>query len=92
MRKRHKKIRNGVVALTVIMVGSLFVYGQRVREISKEVDYEISVEQMAVEEKKEKLASVQQQLEEMESLEYIKEAAQELGMVEKDTIVFKVKE
>ena len=93
MRKRHKKVRNGVVALTVAMVGGLFVYGQRVKALTKEIDYQISVEQISVDEKKEKLAQMQEQLEQMDSLDYIKKvASEELGMVEKDTIVFKAKE
>ena len=38
------------------------------------------------------LAQMEQQLQDMDSLEYIKEAASELGMVEKDTIVIKERE
>ncbi|MBQ1274609.1 MAG: hypothetical protein IIY08_04425 [Cellulosilyticum sp.] len=92
MRKRHKKVRNGVVALTICIAGGLGVCGQRVHALTKDIDYQISVEQLAVDEKKEKLAQMEQQLQDMDSLEYIKEAASELGMVEKDTIVIKERE
>lgn len=93
MRKRHKRMRNGVVTLTVLGVVGLFFWGQKIERLTKELEYDISVEKVAVEEKQEELAMLQAELESMDSLEYIRKIAdKELKMVEKDTIVFRVKE
>lgn len=93
MRKRHKRIRNGVVVLTVLAVGGLFVYGQKVKEITKEIEYKINVEQVSVDAKQEKVIQLEAELENMDSLEYVRKIAdKELKMVEKDTIVFRAKE
>lgn len=93
MKKRHKRARNGIVALTTVAVAGLFVYGQRVKGITKDVEYQISVEKEAVTEKHQKLTQMKQQLNQMDSPEYIRKvASEELGMVEKDTIVFKARE
>ena len=93
MKKRHKRVRNGIVALTTVMVAGLFAYGQRVKAITKDIEYQISVEKEVVAEKNQKLEEMKQQLEEMDSPEYIKKvASEELGMVESDTIVFRAKE
>lgn len=93
MTKRHKRIRNSVGVITMMAIGGLFVYGQKVKAITKNIDKQIEVEQAAIDEKNEKLAELQNQIEAIDSLEYIKKIAmEELGMVEEDTIVFKVKE
>ena len=93
MTKRHKRIRNSVGVMTIVVIGGLFVYGQKVKAITKNIDKQIEVEQAAIDEKNEKLAELQNQIEAIDSLEYIKKIAmEELGMVEEDTIVFKVKE
>lgn len=93
MKKRHKRIRNSIVILTIIAISGLFIYGQKVKVIIKSIDRQIEVEQAAIDEKNEKLTELQDQLEEIDSPEYIKKiATEELGMVEEDTIVFKVKE
>ena len=39
MRKRHKKVRNGVVALTLLVVTGLFFGGQKIKALTKEVEY-----------------------------------------------------
>ncbi len=93
MRKRHKKIRNGIVLLTIIFVIGLMISRYEVNALAKDIDYKISVEQVAVEEQNTKLAEMQQQLKEMDSLEYVREVAtKELKMVDPDTIVIKPKE
>ncbi len=93
MRKRHVRMRNGAVTLTLLAVVGLFFYGQKIEALKKELDYKISVEKVAVEEKKEQLAMAQAELESMDSLEYVRKIAdEELKMVEKDTIVFRAKE
>ena len=93
MRKRHARMRNGAVTLTLLTVVGLFFYGQKIERLKKELDYKISVEKVAVEEKKEQLAKAQAELESMDSLEYVRKIAdEELKMVEKDTIVFRAKE
>lgn len=93
MKKRHKRIRNITVALTVFSVCGLFVYAQKVKEIIRDVERQIEMEQIAVEEKNMQLAEIKQQSETMDSPEYVKKVAtEELGMVEEDTIVFKAKE
>jgi len=93
MKKRHTKIRNSVVVLTIVAIGGLFIYGQKVRVITKSIDRQIEIEQTAIDEKNEKLTQLQSQIEAIDSPEYIKKVAtEELGMVEEDTIVFKVKE
>lgn len=93
MRKRHKRIRNGAVTLTVLAIAVLFVHGQKIKALTKEFEYKISVEKVAVEEKQEELTRLEAELESMDSLEYVKKiASEELKMVEKDTIVFKAKE
>lgn len=93
MRKRHKRMRNGVVVLTVVAVTGLFFYGQKIKTLTKEIEYKISVEQVAVEEKQEELAMLQAELKSMDSLEYVRKIAdEELKMVEKDTIVFRKKD
>ena len=93
MKKRHKRIRNSTVILTVIAIGGLFIYGQKVKAITKNIDRQIEIEQAAIDEKNEKLVELQAQIEEIDSPEYIKKiATEELVMVEEDTIVFKVKE
>ena len=93
MKKRHKRIRNSVVALTIVAIGGLFIYGQKVKAITKTIDRQIEVEQAAIDEKNEKLTQLESQVDAIDSPEYIKKiATEELGMVEEDTIVFKVKE
>lgn len=92
MKKRHKRIRNGVVALTIITVTCLLVYEQRVKQLSRKIDYQIAVEKEAVNKKNEQLEEAKEQLDNMDSLEYVKKIAEEqLGMYDEDTIVFKVK-
>lgn len=93
MKKRNKRVRNSAVVLTVMAIGGLFIYGQKVKEITKDIERQIEIEQAAVDEKNEKLQALQAQIEEIDSPEYIKKiATEELGMVEEDAIVFKVKE
>lgn len=93
MRKKHKRIRNGIVLLTIVFVIGLMVSRYEINALSKEIDYKISVEQVAVDEQSAKLAEMQRQLEEMDSLEYVREVAtKELKMVEPDTIVIKPRE
>lgn len=93
MRKRHKRIRNGIVILTIFIVAGLMISRHEVNTLSKNIDYRINVEQVAVDEQKAKLAELQQQLEDMDSLEYVREVAtKELKMVDPDTIVIKPKE
>lgn len=93
MKKRYKRIRNSTVILTIIAISGLFIYGQKVKVIIKSIDRQIEIEQTAIDEKNEKLTELQDQVEEIDSPEYIKKiATEELGMVEEDTIVFKVKE
>lgn len=93
MKKRNKRVRNSAVVLTVVAIGGLFIYGQKVKEITKDIDRQIEIEQTAIDEKNEKLQALQAQIEEIDSTEYIKKiATEELGMVEEDAIVFKVKE
>lgn len=93
MRKRHKRIRNGIVLLTIIFVIGLMISRYEINALSKDIDYRISVEQVAVDEQNAKLAEMQQQLEDMDSLEYVREVAtKELKMVDPDTIVIKPKE
>lgn len=93
MKRKHVNIRNGAVVLTLMTIVGLFYYGQKVKSITKDIERQIKVEQAAVEEKNTTLAELKQQVEEMDSPEYIKKiAAEELGMVEEDTIVFKAKE
>lgn len=92
MKKRHKRIRNITVALTVLIIVGLLVYGQRVEKIIRDIERQIATEQVAVEEKNMQLTELKQQAETMDSPEYIKKVAtEELGMVEEDTIVFKAK-
>lgn len=92
MKKRHRRIRNSIVILTIIAISGLFIYGQRVKGIIKSIDRQIEIEQAAIDEKNEKLTELQNQMEEIDSPEYIKKiATEELGMVEEDTIVFKIK-
>ena len=93
MRKRHKKVRNGVVALTLLVVTGLFFGGQKIKALTKEVEYKVSVEKVAVAEKQSEVEELQAELDNMDSPEYIKKvASEELKMVEKDTIVFRAKE
>lgn len=93
MKKRNKRVRNSAVVLTVMAIGGLFIYGQKVKEITKDIERQIEIEQAAIDEKNEKLQALQAQIEEIDSPEYIKKiATEELGMVEEDAIVFKVKE
>ena len=93
MRKRHKNIRNGTVVLTVIMAVGMFTYSHKVKALTKDIEYKINVEKAELSEKEEQLANLQQELESMDSLEYVKKVATEqLKMVEKDTIVIKERE
>lgn len=93
MKKKQKSIRNSVVILTVITIGGLFICNQKVKVVTKNINRQIEVEQTAIDEKKQKLVELEDQIKEIDSHEYIKKVAtEELGMVEEDTIVFKVKE
>lgn len=93
MKKKHIMIRNAVVAVTLMTIVGLFLYGQKVKGITKDIERQIKAEQVAIEEKNATLADLKQQVEEMDSPEYIKKiASEELGMVEENTIVFKEKE
>lgn len=93
MRRTHRTIRNGAIALTLIIMGILWMYHRNMNEMVQAVDYQMSIEELAVSEKKEKLEALKKEYEQMDSLDYIKKvASSELGMVEKDTIVFKIRE
>lgn len=93
MRRTHRMIRNGAIALTLIIMGILWMYHRNMNEMVQAVDYQMSIEELAVSEKKEKLEALKKEYEQMDSLDYIKKvASSELGMVEKDTIVFKIRE
>lgn len=93
MKRKHVMIRNGAIALTLMTIAGFFFYGQKVKSITADIERQIKVEQAAIEEKNTTLVELQQQVEEMDSPEYIKKiASEELGMVEEDTIVFKLKE
>ena len=93
MRKRHKRIRNGVVIMTIAMVAGIIINNYKIKSITKDIEYRIDVERVAVDEQNAKLNEMQQQLENMDSLDYVREVAtKELKMVDPDTIVIKPKE
>ena len=93
MRKKHKRVRNGIVLLTIILVIGLMISRYEINALCKDIDYKISVEQVVVDEQNAKLAEMQRQLKDMDSLEYVREVAtKELKMVEPDTIVIKPRE
>lgn len=93
MKKKQKSIRNSIAILTVVTIGGLFVCNQKVKAVTKNINRQIEIEQTAIDEKNQKLAELEAQIKEIDSHEYIKKVAtEELGMVEEDTIVFKIKE
>lgn len=93
MKRRHQNIRNVVFGLTVVTAVVLSFYSHKVKQIQTNIERQIEIEQAAIEEKNIELIEIQQQADEMDSLEYIKKVAtEELGMVEEDAIVFKAKE
>lgn len=92
MTSKHKKIRNMMVIVTLIIMASLTIYAQKVSEIKKDVEKQIAQEKAEIDEKNRSLEELQLQYEQMDSEEYIKKkATEELGMVGEDTIVFPIK-
>lgn len=92
MKQKRRKLRNGAVALTIVMTIGLVISQKSINERVQAVDYQISVEELAVNEQKAKLEQLQKEYEEMDSLDYIKRiASNELGMVEKDAIIIKTR-
>ena len=93
MKEKQKSIRNSIVILTIVTMGGLFVCNQKVKAITKNINRQIEIEQTAIDEKNERLAELEAQLKEIDSHEYIKKVTtEELGMVQEDTIVFKIKQ
>lgn len=93
MTKRHKKIRNIAVALTLVIMASLTIYAQKVNEIKKDIERQIADEKVEVDEKNKELQELEEQYDQMDSEEYIRKiATEELGMVDEDTIVFPIKD
>lgn len=93
MTKRHKKIRNIAVALTLVIMASLTIYAQKVNEIKKDIERQIADEKVEVDEKNKELQELKEQYDQMDSEEYIRKiATEELGMVDEDTIVFPIKD
>lgn len=93
MTKSRRTIRNYTVLFTLLGVLGLSIYGQKVKEIRKEIEEQIVQEQMKIDDKNVELQELQAEIEKMDSDEYIKQVAREqLGMVDKDTIVFKIKD
>lgn len=93
MTKKHKKIRNITVILTLVIMASLTIYAQKVNEIKKDIERQIADEKIEVDEKNEELEELKMQYDQMDSEEYIRKiATEELGMVDEDTIVFPIKD
>lgn len=93
LTKRHKYIRNIAVITTLLVIVGLSIYDRKVSEMKRQLDEEIAQEQMQLEEKNKVLKELQMQYEQMDSEEYIRTVAMEqLGMVDKDTIVFYIKD
>lgn len=93
MTKSRRTIRNYTVLFTLVGILGLSIYGQKVKEIRKDVEEQIVQEQMKIDDKHVELQELQAEIEKMDSDEYIKQVAREqLGMVDKDTIVFKIKD
>ena len=93
MTKSRRTIRNYTVLFTLLGVLGLSIYGQKVKEIRKEIEEQIVQEQMKIDDKNVELQELQSEIQKMDSDEYIKQVAREqLGMVDKDTIVFKIKD
>lgn len=92
MIKKHKKIRNGAILLTMGIVTCLIVYGRQVGKLKSEIDEQIAQQQREINEKNRQLSYLEEQYEQMDSDEYIRKiATEELGMVDQDTIVFQIK-
>jgi len=92
MTNKHKKIRNAIVVMTIVIMASLTIYAQKVSEIRKDVEKQIVQEKADIDEKNKTLQELQTQYDQMDSEEFIKKkATEELGMVDEDTIVFPIK-
>lgn len=93
MTKKHARIRNFAVILTLIIAVALGVYARQVNKLSRHIDAEIVEQHAQIEQSKQQLEELQKEYDKMDSIDYIKKiATEQLGMVEKDTIVFQIKE
>lgn len=91
MKKQKKIILRVAFGITIISVFGFLVSGQSLRSLNQKVDKELKVEKEKVAVQQEKLDALQEQLKDINSTEYMKKVAAELGMYEEDTIVFREK-
>lgn len=92
MKKNLYYIRNIAVIMTGIIVVSFILYTRNVQKLVSDIDEQIQMENHAINEKRIELTEIRDEIERMDTPEYIKKVAtEELGMVDEDTIVFKAK-
>ena len=87
-----KLIRRIVVILTIFTVVGLVSAERKLSVLTDKIEVKITDQQREKAENDAQLKLLQQQLADMDSIEYIEKAAkEELGMVDEDTIVIKAK-
>lgn len=92
MTRKHKIISKVTMLVTLLAVSGLAVYGIKVHGMRQDIEREIADQKAALDEKEQNLSELKTQYEQMDSEEYIRKiATEELGMVDRDTIVFQIK-
>lgn len=91
MKKKEITIM-GMWIITCCIVVGFGVSGFKLKKVCNKLDLQIVENQKSVEDQKQELMQLEQDIEDMNSIEYIEKiASEQLGMVKPDTIVIKEK-
>ncbi len=90
--KRKKQVLTCTVAITLVATGGFVLNGFQLSRLTAQTKTDINKEIAEMQTQEELLKELTDELNKMDTPEYIKKVAQEqLGMVEEDTIVFREK-
>lgn len=90
--KRKKLVKQITVVITVCSLIGIAISTYQINKLTKNIEVDIATSKAELEKNKTKLAELQKEMEDMDSIEYIERVAREqLGMVDSDTIIIRAK-
>lgn len=90
--KQKKLVKRITVVITVCSLMGIAVSTYQINKLTKNIEVDIATNKVELEKNKTKLAELQKEMEDMDSIEYIERVAREqLGMVDPDTIIIREK-
>lgn len=90
--KQKKLVKRITVVITVCSLMGIAVSTYQIDKLTKNIEVDIATNKVELEKNKTKLAELQKEMEDMDSIEYIERVAREqLGMVDPDTIIIREK-